>query len=238
MAYTQQLLSTGEQILLERRQHWVGLVRPLISLIVRLVIIGLLVALLTGSTLPGPLRILRGLDFVRELFAVLDGLPNWWVYIAGLAVAGLNLLGFFNQLLTWLNTTYVLTSRRVIQVTGVLSKRSFDSSLEKINDINLSQSFWGRLLGYGTLSVMTASEMGFSSMHNLADPAGFKRAMLDAKNQLGSGITGVPMPPPGTITGQPATVADRLARLDQLKQQGYISAEEYATKRADVMREL
>ena len=237
MAYTQQLLSTNENILIERRQHWIGLVGPFFSMIIRIAFIGLLVALLSSAEVPGALGILRRVGFVQALEAVTNEIPRTWIVLAGLALIALTLLGYVNQLVLWLNKTYVLTSRRVIQITGVLSKRSFDSSLEKINDINLTQSFFGRLLGYGTLSIMTASEIGFSSMHNLADPAGFKRAMLDAKNHLGDGTS--PMVQPSTGNAQPAlSLQERLTRLDQLKSQGVISAEEFAARRSEILKEL
>ena len=42
--------------------------------------------------------------------------------------------------------------------------KAADSSLEKINDAVLEQSFFGRMLGYGDLDVLTASEIGVDAM--------------------------------------------------------------------------
>src|SRR3970040_80145 len=60
--------------------------------------------------------------------------------------------------LIWWNRQYVITSRRVIQVSGTFNKRVTDSSLEKVNDVKMVQSFFGRLFDFGDLELLTASE--------------------------------------------------------------------------------
>jgi Bacterial PH domain/Short C-terminal domain len=85
--------------------------------------------------------------------------------------------------LQYLNTEFVLTNRRVVQVQGVVNKRATDSSLEKINDAVLTQSIFGRIFGFGDLDVLTAAEAGIERFRMIIDPIGFKRAMLDAKHE-------------------------------------------------------
>ena len=77
-----------------------------------------------------------------------------------------------------------MTNRRVVQVEGVLNKRAADSSLEKINDAVLDQNVVGRMLGYGDLEVLTASESAIDRFHMLARAADFKREMLNQKHAL------------------------------------------------------
>ena len=74
-------------------------------------------------------------------------------------IAGTTLL---KTLLVWMTSLTVVTNVRVLQVHGLIGKTVVDSSLEKINDILLQQTFLGRLFGYGTLVVMTASETGLA----------------------------------------------------------------------------
>jgi hypothetical protein len=63
-----------------------------------------------------------------------------------------------------------------------------DSSLEKINDARLIQSWVGRIFNYGTLDILTAAEeVGGSSVADfpmIADPVQFKVAMLNQKEIL------------------------------------------------------
>ena len=54
----------------------------------------------------------------------------------------------------------MITNRRLLKVTGILNKRSGDSSLEKINDAILSQTVLGRMLNFGDLEILTAAEHG------------------------------------------------------------------------------
>ena len=53
---------------------------------------------------------------------------------------------------------------------GVVNKRAADSSLEKINDAVLTQSIFGRALGFGDLKILTASEAAISEFRMLVEP--------------------------------------------------------------------
>lgn len=75
--------------------------------------------------------------------------------------------------LEWWNRQYVITNRRVMKIVGVLNKKTFDWSLEKINDLELTQRLFGRLLGYGDLTILTAAsaaeDIGGSSIGEEAE---------------------------------------------------------------------
>lgn len=49
---------------------------------------------------------------------------------------------------------FVITNRRVVIKTGMVSVKTFEMNLSKIESINVSQTFLGRVLGYGTLTVI------------------------------------------------------------------------------------
>jgi uncharacterized membrane protein YdbT with pleckstrin-like domain len=110
------------------------------------------------------------------------GNPLWAIGYLLLALPAGSLL---RDVLAWANHKHVVTNQRVIHVVGVLSKEITDSSLEKVNDVRLEQSFWGRVLGYGTVEILTASELGASKFTTIANPIQFKTAMLNAKHRLG-----------------------------------------------------
>ena len=75
-------------------------------------------------------------------------------------------------ILQYINLEYVVTNRRVIEVSGVLNKRTTDSSLEKINDAVLTQSIFGRIFGFGDLDILTASESGIRTSACSFSPSG------------------------------------------------------------------
>lgn len=161
MSYADSLLSTGERVTHRVRQHWLVLLwgaRIPIAAIVAALLIVVLSQNVTGTA--------------RDALSLLT---------AVLFIGGLLFLAWAT--LQYLNTEFVLTNRRVVQVQGVVNKRATDSSLEKINDAVLTQSIFGRMFGFGDLDVLTAAEAGIERFRMIIDPIGFKRAMLDAKHE-------------------------------------------------------
>ncbi len=129
-----------------------------------------------------------------------------WV-TAALFIGGLALLIWTT--LRYISQEYVVTNWRVIQVEGVVNKRAVDSSLEKINDAVLTQSIFGRALGFGDLKVLTASEAAISEFRMIRRPIEFKKAMLDAKHEYEMEVSGGNQgdEPFRAITGAPVAAA-------------------------------
>ena len=154
-----------------------------------------------------------------------------------------------------------MTNRQVMQVEGIINKVSSDSSLEKINDAVLKQGLLGRLLHFGDLDILTASENTVDQFRMLNDAANFKKTMLNAKYSLEREVSS-PMPSPplrvpavgaaGDLSGEPAAasaipaadgdaamtpaqVTDTLRRLADLRDRGAISAADYEAKKAELL---
>lgn len=86
---------------------------------------------------------------------------------------------------SWLMNVYVVTNRRVVEVTGVVNKKVMDSSLEKLTDVVLTQRLFGRILGYGDIEVLTAaSTAAINYLKQIRRPLEFKTAMVNAKEEL------------------------------------------------------
>jgi uncharacterized membrane protein YdbT with pleckstrin-like domain len=206
--YLEEMLGENEQILLRARKHWSVLFGNIvleIVLIVALIVISLtLLPLVAFPIVP--------LGFVLVLVP---------------------LIGMVRDFLIWYNRQYIVTNRRVIQTAGVFSKDVVDSSLEKVNDVKMSQSFWGRLFDYGDIEILTASEVGANVFRSIGEPIKFKTAMLNAKERLGfedevgaPGIRAVP------------DVPTLIARLDDLRQKGILSEQEFQQKKAELLAKM
>jgi hypothetical protein len=183
MGYIDQMLASGEQPIVRDHQHWFVLVADSIYGILA-VVAGIVLLVLSNSMGPGGLRDILG-------FVVL-----------ALVVGGL--LYILWQALRWRSEEYIVTTRRVLRMEGVVNKRVIDSSLEKINDAVLTQSIFGRMFGFGDLEILTASETGISRLRMLRQPDDFKRAMLDAKHDLELELSGAkPLPGPPIRMSQP-----------------------------------
>jgi hypothetical protein len=188
MGYLENRLATGEQPLRREHQHWFVLVANARYAILAWIVAILILILSGGITNDGG----AGTTF-RQLLG----------YVVLVLIVG-GLLYFGWQVLRWQNEEFVVTTRRVLQVEGVVNKRTIDSSLEKINDAILSESMFGRIFGFGDLEILTASETGISRLRMLREADDFKRTMLDAKHELELELSGArPMPGPALRVPSP-----------------------------------
>ena len=221
MGYVDEMLAAEEEVLYRTRRHWVVLLRSVAG---ALVVVGL------GALMAG----LFGLErFAGTVIGV-------W---AGVALAALGLLLAFPAWLRWTTEVYLVTDRRVIQAEGILHKRALDSSLAKVNDVRLSQTLAGRVLGYGTLEIITASESGINRLDDLPRPMAFKKAMMAAAEALAGRVPASrktsDAPPSVEVAHHgPRGVADRLAELEELRRRGLVSDEEYEKKRGEILDEV
>jgi len=203
--YLNSLLGEHEKLILETRQHWFVLLRAVIAelLLAILIVVGVAVLILVYPAIPSYL---------------------------GLILLIIPILSFLRDFLVWYNKKYVVTNRRVIQISGVINKNVTDSSLEKVNDVKMEQSFWGRLFNFGDVEILTASELGANLFQTIGDPIRFKTAMLNAKEELES----------GRAMRQEAEedIPALIARLDTLRQQGIITPEEFQRKKAELLAKL
>ena len=121
---------------------------------------------------------------------------------------------------------YVLTNHRIIQEIGVLSRRSMDSRLDKINNVEHRQTLWGRLLDYGDVEIDTASETGAALFPQHLPSADFKNAILARGGAVPRRAGRMPLAAPAGPSG-----AERMRQLKALLDDGLISREEYEAKR-------
>jgi uncharacterized membrane protein YdbT with pleckstrin-like domain len=87
------------------------------------------------------------------------------------------------QYICWRSVEYIITTQRVINVRGVISKHTFDSRLDSINDLRLSQSILGRLLNYGNLEVMTGNDENGDVYECISRPRSFLRVLEQQREE-------------------------------------------------------
>jgi uncharacterized membrane protein YdbT with pleckstrin-like domain len=205
--YLKNLLGKNEQILFITHQHWLVLLGEILSESILTIALTILITLVWQLWLPNPLV---PLAYLLLLFP---------------------LLSLFRDVLIWTKHQYIVTSWRMIQITGVFNKNVTDSSLEKVNDVKLEQSFLGRLLDYGNIEILTASELGVNKFHKVGHPIRLKTAMLNAKEKLEQGQKGVGR----GARGEPM---DLLTQLDSLRKNGVLSEEEFQRKKAQLLEKV
>jgi len=203
-SYVQGLLGQNERIVLATRQHWFVLFSNIVLEIV------LILVLIVGVSASVAVNQLAGFGYILVLVP---------------------LIGMLRDILIWRNREYIVTNRRVIQINGVFSKDVVDSSLEKVNDVKMNQSFFGRMFGYGDIEILTASETGDNLFKRIGDPIKFKTAMLNSKEKLGYEGT----------SAQPQRADDipaQIAELDKLRKQGIVTEAEFQKKKAELLAKM
>jgi uncharacterized membrane protein YdbT with pleckstrin-like domain len=48
----------------------------------------------------------------------------------------------------------VITDKRVIVKRGLFARTTFEMNLNKIETVNVEQSIWGRIFGFGTITIV------------------------------------------------------------------------------------
>lgn len=202
--YIKSMLGDNERVLLVTRQHWFVLFSSiLLEIVVTLgVIIGASIA--TKNYPPA------AISFVLVL---------------------LPLISMLHDVLVWMERKYMVTNRRVIQFSGIFNKSVVDSSLEKVNDVKMNQSFFGRMFDYADVEIMTASEMGVNVFKRIGEPVNFKTAMLNAKERMGYEGS--------SAHGRPAeNIPALIAELDELRKKGIVTDEEFQSKKKELLAKI
>ena len=202
--YVQSMLGENERIVLVTRQHWFVLFSAILA---EIIITLLLIAAVSVATFFFPLAAF------------------------GFVLVIVPLISMLRDILIWSNHEYLVTNRRVIQISGIFNKNVVDSSLEKVNDVKMTQSFFGRLFDFGDVEILTASEIGVNLFKRIGDPVKFKTAMLNAKEKLGYEGTGA--------HAQPADdVPIMISQLDELRKKGIVTEAEFQAKKAELLKKM
>lgn len=112
---------------------------------------------------------------------------HWWYTFAAYfwLVVGLIVIGFFIWLPLMIRkwtTEIAVTSHRFVYKTGLIVRNTNEISLMNIESVRITQGVWGRLLGFGRLR-LEGTGVGVVDLPDIADPVGFRAAILDAKEE-------------------------------------------------------
>jgi uncharacterized membrane protein YdbT with pleckstrin-like domain len=111
---------------------------------------------------------------------------GWWITGIGFAIGSLILTIHLINLMT---TEIVITNYRLVYKTGWIARNTQEVSLANIEEMTLTQSVWGRLLGYGKL-VIRGTGVGVIELPNLDDPIVVRKKIEAARATLRGGGRG------------------------------------------------
>ena len=214
MAYPDNLIQEGETVALDLRPHWWYFSRNILTGIPLAIVLILVLGQLEGDGwAESSLRLLVGVVTLA-----------WAVWL------GLKYLG-------WRMTYFVVTSRRVIYRSGVISKRGVEIPLERINNINFHQRLIDRIIGAGDLDIESAGKDGQSHFDFIRHPDGVQHEIYKQMESRNMPVAMVqqapaPAPPPG------AAVPEQIEQLARLRDQGHITPQEFEAKKAELLNRM
>jgi membrane protein YdbS with pleckstrin-like domain len=214
MPYPDNLVQEGETVALDLRPHWWYFSRNILTGIPLAII---LILVLNSDT-----------DWVSKYGGLLFGL---------VAVAWAVWLGL--KYLQWRMTYFVVTSRRVIYRSGVISKRGVEIPLERINNINFHQRLIDRIIGAGDLDIESAGRDGQSHFDFIRHPDGVQHEIyrqMETRNMPVAMVQQAPSAPaPAPAPSPSAAVPDQIEQLARLRDQGHITDAEFEAKKAELL---
>jgi uncharacterized membrane protein YdbT with pleckstrin-like domain len=103
-----------------------------------------------------------------------------WLALIVLGVILVGVFIFIGAVIKMTTTDFAVTSRRVILKRGWLNLRTQEVSTSSIETVEVAQTFWGRIFGFGSVRVTGTgdSHIVFPPMKN---PIAFRRAIESAR---------------------------------------------------------
>jgi hypothetical protein len=142
MSYITKNLVPGETLLFETRHHWIVLLGPL------------LLSMLLG---------IPGVALLIDAVAAKNGHGDIPSLESSLGPGGLTMFGSALVLIAVIifawgaakrnATEMAVTNRRVLIKTGMASRRTLDVMLSKVESIGVTETFLGRIFGYGSVVI-------------------------------------------------------------------------------------
>jgi hypothetical protein len=106
--------------------------------------------------------------------ALFAGFPNQATAI----ILMLILIRFAWDAALWWVDRYVLTTDRILSMSGIFNKRVVSMPLAKITDLTYERPIIGRIFGYGSLDLESAGQQGLERIDFLPDPDHFYRSVM------------------------------------------------------------
>ena len=145
MRYIEEILQPGETVLFAGTLHWI-------------------------VYLPAVLILLPALGSLMLVRAGPTGL-SWLIasIVFALAAAVLFVSAWFRR---W-TTEIDVTDRRIVYKRGFINRHTVEMNMDKVESVDVDQSFWGRLLDYGDITIR-GTGVGIEPLHGIGSPLDFR----------------------------------------------------------------
>lgn len=216
MALSKKHLYNDEAVVIDMHPHWWYLV-PRGSLLVLSMVLGIWV-------------------WVEKFGQYESGDFSWWGdalrYGTALFIA-VALVAFLARLVQWYCINFVVTTERCIYRSGVFAKTGIEIPLDRINTVFFNQTFFERIVRAGDIAIESAGENSRQQFSDIYNPLRVQNEIYrqmesyeDRKSdKLGAAVA----------SGGGMSVADEIAKLDDLRRNGAITDDEFEARKARLL---
>jgi len=188
-----------------------------------------------------------------------DDFADIWTTIVWIAFFVVIIGWLVYPIFAWFFAHFMLTERRVILSTGIINKHTMAIPLEMVNDIRSSQNAWERIFKYGDVVMETAGEYGQQPFTNIGHPLEVKKQIFEQRSiyeqqqgtkrgqemarEMATAMQAGPAPaaaaaPPPAGKADELEVVDGLKKLDEMRQSGALSEEEFQRAKKELLDKL
>lgn len=206
MPYPKKNLNPNETIALDMHPHWWYFSEPALALVASIVLGVVVLAKAPDDNVGKALK-----------FVVLGALVLCAIWLV-------------TRYLRWITTNFAITSHRLIFRHGILAKSGIEIPLDRVNNVNFSQSIFERMLGAGDLLIESGGEDGQSRFTDIRHPDRVQNlihAQVEAQQDRRSGASHAPE--------AVVDVAEQLERLEGMLQRGTLTEAEFAAQKTRLL---
>jgi hypothetical protein len=100
---------------------------------------------------------------------------HWIVFVSLRAILTL----WIAPLIDWFSSEFAVTNKRIIIKVGLISRKTLEMNLAKVESVNVNQGIFGRILGYGCVTVIGTGGTR-EPFHGISHPTQFRKAFQAA----------------------------------------------------------
>ena len=139
------------------------------------------------------------------------------------------------RFVTWITTSFVLTTDRLKARSGFIKRQGIEIPLERVNTVFFSQTIFERVIGSGDLVIESAGEQGQQKFTDIRKPLVVQNQIhlemeANADRRYSGGSTSAETEDPD--------VFEQIDKLDDLRKRGLITPEEFETKKDELLGRL
>jgi uncharacterized membrane protein YdbT with pleckstrin-like domain len=109
-------------------------------------------------------------NLIKDEKVELETTYHWIIFFNLRALFTLFIMPFIDKH----SDEFVITNKRVIIKTGLISRKTFEMNHSKIESVNVDQSILGRILGYGTIQIVGSGGTR-ETFPNILNPIAFRK---------------------------------------------------------------